>query len=371
MNLLVNLVGGQTIPNLQFLKKFYQEGDHILFINTPLMNNKGVHQWIINSFQLHLDEPIKLSDIINIIVDEYYDTHIKSKLDEIDYDIYDDIIVNVTGGTKIMSLAIFDYFREKDSKIFYITGKDDAVLKLFPNRKKENISLNITIDLSEYLICHGFEIKTSTLSGRSFEFTKSFLNWYVNSGDNLTCQKIFAKLRPNRDKSVNIAEIAGLSDFLHSIDFTVDNGVQLSKYDIRYLTGGWFEEYIYFSIRNELEVGEQFIATGLQLVRDNVSNEFDILFIYNNTLHVIECKTGIVNNVIPTLVNDTFYKLSSLSTRLGLFCKKYVFTLNKQLDFKKQHLRRAEAFDIRLKCCEDILNARSIFELLNENKHAY
>lgn len=364
MNLIVNLISAQTIPNLQFLKKFYQEGDHLLFINTPKMHKDGLVEWIINSFQLHIEKPLTNSQINSILIDPYNDKEIKEELSIINYDQYEKINVNVTGGTKIMSLAAYDFFKEMASDIFYITGKENHILKLFPNRKKEEMELGVSIDLEEYLICYGFDIKKSTLSGNSFDYTKSLLKWFIDEGNKEGNYRILSKLRQKRGKNCNIADIAGLQSFLDNINYPVENKVRLSKNDTRYLSGDWFEEYVYYKVKNELNIEDDKISTGLYMVKNEVTNEYDVIFMYNNFLYVVECKTHLVNKEFPSLVNDTFYKLSSLSNRLGLFCKKYVFTLNKSSDFKESHTNRAVDLDIKLVCLEDIEKAKSINDLL-------
>lgn len=364
MNLIVNLISAQTIPNLQFLKKFYQEGDHLLFINTQKMEKKGLIEWIVNSFQLHLDNSLEESQITSKLVDEYNDKDIKDKLENINYDQYDSIYVNVTGGTKIMSLAAYDFFKEMASDIFYITGNENHILKLFPNRKKEEMELGVSIDLEEYLICYGFDIKKSTLSGNSFEYTKSFLSWFIEHGKVEENYRVLSKIRDKRGKNCDIAEISGLQLFLEKINYPVENKVRLSKNDTKYLSGDWFEEYVYYMIKNELNIEDDKISTGLYMVKNDNTNEYDVIFMHKNNLVVIECKTHLINKEYPSLVNDTFYKLSSLSTKLGLFCRKFVFTLNRLSDFKESHINRANDLEVSLVGLEDIMSDSSIKDLL-------
>lgn len=363
MDLIVNLISAQTIPNLQFLKKFYQEGDHLLFINTPKMHKDGLVEWIIKSFKLQHGKSLNNNQINSILIDPYNDKEIKEKLSNINYDQYEKISVNVTGGTKIMSLAAYDFFKEMASDIFYITGKENHILKLFPNRKKEEMELGVSIDLEEYLICYGFDIKKSTLSGNSFEYTKYFLKWFVEHGNIEENYRILSKIRKKRGKNCDISEVSGLQNFLDNINYPVENKVRLSKNDTRYLSGDWFEEYVYYKVKNELNIEDDKISTGLYMVKNENTNEYDVIFMQNNNLVVIECKTHLINKEFPSLVNDTFYKLSSLSSRLGLFCKKHVFTLNKISDFNESHINRAKDLEVNLVCLEDIMNAKSINDL--------
>ena len=63
MDIIVNLISNQTIPNLQFLKKFYKSGDHLLFLNTEKMIDRGVQTWLIDTFKKS-----------NLIEDDYIHT---------------------------------------------------------------------------------------------------------------------------------------------------------------------------------------------------------------------------------------------------------------------------------------------------------
>lgn len=355
MNLIVNLVSNQTIPNLQFLKKLYKQDDHLLFINTDKMNELGVVQWIITAFS---SLGFSVEELHNIIIDEYNDEDIKTKLNSFDFDIYDRIFVNVTGGTKVMSLISYEFFKEKAAEIFYITGRDDELLKLFPSRNRSNLHLGVKINLEEYLSAYGFKTHCSSHSGKSLSYTMEFFDNFLKIKDEHS-QYHFIKTIQNtyRGKTCNIAEVPGLESFFKSINYVVKNGVQLTKVDTKYLSGDWFEELIFHKIKSELDLKDDEICTGLHLIKNEVNNEFDVVFILENTLYVIECKTLIINKEFPSLVNDTFYKLSSLTNQLGLFCRKAVFTLNRSKDFKESHLNRAKELNIKIIGLDEIQSA--------------
>ena len=98
--------------------------------------------------------------------------------------------------------------------------------------------------------------------------------------------------------------------------------------EIDYLTGGWFEEYVYQLIQNNVAPDD--IAIGVHIdgcTEIRHDNELDVCFIKNNQLFVIECKSGINSE---SMFNDIVYKVSSLKeVLLGLDCKSYIFSLKK------------------------------------------
>ena len=56
----------------------------------------------------------------------------------------------------------------------------------------------------------------------------------------------------------------------------------------------------------------------------DVENELDVVFITNNNLHVIECKSGNLANQDWT---NTFYKVALLNRRFGLSANSYIVSL--------------------------------------------
>lgn len=81
-----------------------------------------------------------------------------------------------------------------------------------------------------------------------------------------------------------------------------------------FFEGGWLE---YFAYRTILELKAEIpkikeVAFGVKLQRENAHDEADVLFIANNQLFVVECKTG--NNVN---INLHLQRLDSLRKRLG------------------------------------------------------
>jgi hypothetical protein len=98
--------------------------------------------------------------------------------------------------------------------------------------------------------------------------------------------------------------------------------------ELDYLTGGWFEEYVYHLIKNNVAPDD--IAIGVHI--DGVTeikhnNELDVCFIKNNQLYVIECKSGIKSD---SMFNEIVYKVSALKeVLLGLDCHSYIFSLKK------------------------------------------
>ncbi|MFA7589485.1 MAG: DUF1887 family CARF protein [Acholeplasmataceae bacterium] len=363
-NLLVTLLSDQTIPNVQFIKEKQNEETVFLFVSTSKMEEKGVGKWIQKVCNISAEK------LITKIVDEFSLSDIETKLNELNYNDYGRVFVNVTGGTKIMSIQVTDFFKAKENAdIYYITGKD--CWHFFPESKRYSAPLKDNIGLTEYVESCGFEMKEGSLSGISFEYTQKFLLSFLEISDNeRTILKKLRKWRQKKIKSFKINELGGLSDFLCKVEFpTSDDYKTISKSEVEYLTGDWFEEYIYFCMKKENMVSDENLKTGIHLIKctdkKNIENEFDIIFLWKTKFYAIECKTSILSDK-GNIINETIYKSTALQKNLGLFSNFSIFTLSSKdkNDVKKLHFDRAEDLNIKVFCREDILNCQSIAELL-------
>ena len=119
----------------------------------------------------------------------------------------------------------------------------------------------------------------------------------------------------------------------------------LSVKQIKFLTGGWFEEYI-FSYIDEIIPTAKAMNCEIKKTDTNVQNEFDIMFILKNQLHIIEAKTNFQGK--STLHNDTLYKSKALETDFGLRAHSIVATLDRDFEKKKSFLTRAKQMKIKL-----------------------
>jgi hypothetical protein len=134
-----------------------------------------------------------------------------------------------------------------------------------------------------------------------------------------------------KETSKEYTPIPGLKQFLGSIKFPALSVNQLTKYEIQFLTGGWFEEYIFSLIKNKIQPQDIVLGIGLP-ISDNraISNrDLDVVFTFENKLFVIECKTGIDKE---SILNETVYKAAALKNeRLGkLSAYTSIFSLSGQ-----------------------------------------
>lgn len=314
----ITLVSEQTIPNLQYIKEF-PTFDQYIFISTVKMEDKAKSLNIINASQLSKE----ICEIKVVSEENYID--IRNTLAKLSIDYMDEISVNCTLGTKVMSIALFDFFRSyPNAKIYYTPIGSNRFKTIISDEINEIFTYNVTIQ--EYLACYGIRIISSSTPLYDFNSSKIFKSYFEKL--NSFQFQIIDRLRIYRDTGLkNINFIEGLDQFLNEsgIEFISDG--KLTKYEVRYITGGWFEEWTYYQIMNLFSLGEGQLALGVN-VEAMAHNDLDVVFIKNNDLYVIECKTSLGRE----FMQGTLYKSGALIEKFGRGAKTFLITLQKLKD---------------------------------------
>lgn len=399
--LLVSLISDQTIPNVQLIKQFKNQITDYFFVTTNGMENKGTRSWIENACQISGEK---------IIVNEYSFSDIEAKLSEYDFDKYDKIIVNLTGGTKVMTLVAYDFFKNRGADIYYVTGQNNEYIRLFPVKKDSTSVFSEPATLEEYLSAYGFTINCSPLSGISFEQTEKIFKKFCEI-DIMDYVDAFRYVNARRDKTIVGDNYGRVEGFLQAIGYEPMVAGRLSSAETKYLSGDWFEEYIGLRLKTELGLSDNdiFISTELEKaqsqrvkndtkellgeVSDNETkniNEMDVMFMYKNKFYSIECKSSIIayrtiqqNGEITekpyNILGETIYKSDSLARRFGLFANTTIMTLTDFVDYCKDNdpgnhknkirtmemiINRANLSSIKLIDKKMLMSSKNLFDLL-------
>jgi len=148
MKTLVLLISEQTIPNYLFIKTFGPANRYV-FISTSRMQNDATgnrNEWIRKAAGLNP------SDITTLTVHPEFKDQVVAELGKIPWHEYGELVVNLTGGTKMMALAAWDFFRSKTSEIWYIPLGADAFHRCENSNEKVKFQY---LHLDEYLACCG------------------------------------------------------------------------------------------------------------------------------------------------------------------------------------------------------------------------
>lgn len=373
---IVNIIDqSNPMPAYLFTKEYYQEGDELLFISTQ--EEADCIQLLAK--QLEVEEPLVKSIIVkrfqdNLLYERICRT-IKNKLSP-DKQYY----LNLAGGNRYMTLSVQHVFEEFNTLFFYTQTRENQVVKtIFDNSiyddDDEIFPINHRMSLKEYFGLYGLETdldqprpQVKNLAYSQHLFTMFSQN-LLSRGDYEVLNLLREKYRNGRYLIISHAEkpfkpelaIPNLGKFLDYIGFAPERPGSLQSHEIEYLTGGWFEEYVYSLIKEVLQPDD--IAMGVHISNGKIrhNNELDVCFIKANKLFVIECKTGVTSE---SLFNEIVYKVCALKEVLLGSGNSYIFSLKK--DHKGNWKRTAKYMGITFCDWLNLTKPEKLKEILNK-----
>ncbi len=402
--LIVTTVSDQTQPNVLLIKEYGDAQTEHLFLSTKKMNSNGIPQRIeracgIQHTYMCEVESDSRADVIN-------------KLDalHLPFDSYEKIIVNLTGGTKAMSLAVFSYFEGKPNATLLYKPTDNFFIDF---RTNEHIEIKTRLTIEEYLTAYGITPEREKPSGVSPEQTDIVYSHFIHL-NLLDYFDQFSFLREKRGRKIIENDFCKVEKFVNAIHYKPITGNQLSKEEIVYLSGGWFEEWLKQHLQQQLNLSYEHISGGMKMSSDNprskwkndikniigqepekedVPNELDVVIMYENTLYTIECKSSVFDIQVKeeagtdgqkrtklkerNILGETIFKSDSLQKLFGLRPQTVIMTLtNIDSECKKDtsklqsfinSLNRANLSNIRIVDLQQIESKKdNLFELIKQ-----
>lgn len=378
--ILVSLTGEQTIPNTTFIYENNHEFDLYYFISTQAMESRGRTDMVISASGI----PSQKVKKILVVEDSVKDILNKLAMIKPEPDTF--ATLNLTGGTKLMSLLTFNYFTTafgKNCSAYYMPIGRNSIERIFPFApdQKYITPISYRFDLKTYLKALGLVPQPESKCARTvggFDLARRMFELHV-------CNRLdFEAVREIRHllKTIPPQALSG-----HPIDITDNRMVNellkrhklfidgpFTREKAEYLAGAWFEEYCYFLIKDTLSLPGNAIWNAVTADNHGAINEFDVLFLSGNTLSVVECKTGLKNPFTDkSIINETIYKLEALKKSFGLQTKCYVVTLDTNLrgargDFKPSVKSRAAQAEIYIADRPVLATERSAREFINKMK---
>jgi hypothetical protein len=385
---LISLVSDQTVQNVQFIKEKAPACDQFLFVSTKKMEAGKKTEHIVRAAQLPQDKVLP-----TLVVEEFSFESTEEGLRE-RVNLEDEYIVNITGGTKIMSLAVFEYFKSisTDCEIYYLTGQGDY-LKLYPGRRK-TFALTNHLTLSEYLEAYGVQVnnpqdvnflckpKPSVFAfferALAFDQADKELPRAIQQLGNANSKKVnkFKKecQVSDQDKTWDFAKMAALDleqlfggpggavasdaealalawckllqgrleNWLDKIGFPLASTRRLTAKERAFLTGGWLEEWAYYQLEDyhpTLAGPYMGLNPKIAKVAEGKETEFDVVMVKQSNLKIIECKTSTKGPDGSNRLREYLDKLSARAKDIGLFASSYLLTMEDIPDREKKQLQ--------------------------------
>lgn len=251
----------------------------------------------------------------------------------------EDIALNATGGTKPMSIAAHEVFRDWDKPIFYVHPEHDRVVWLHPS-KRAPLELAHRVRLEAFLHAHGAVVdggiqrepvkpihenigEVLVRDLRRFRPVLSRLNALAVSAERngLTSTQ---RLTEPPFKDVALTQLIDELEQQGLAKRRSDRLTFADEADRFFVAGGWLESYVFqviatlcATLRSIHDRGRS-ITVSRETPRGHVTTEVDVAFLADNRLYIVECKTNrFDSNDHPERAMEAVYRLDSLRDLLG------------------------------------------------------
>lgn len=302
MRIVISILSDQLIPNVLFIKQMGEKGDIHIFLSSKEMEQKHKSRILAQSLNLG-DKQYR-----TIVIDQNSPSLILQVLEKEfpKEKQHSNLVINITGGTKMMSQMAHFYFRGFDkTTIYYWPIGEKYVEQLHPEFKRIEIENPVQLNLKTYLAAHGYSFTQAERPDRDYHAAEELYRKVITYGD--------AALVSEISKATN---------------------TEYKENDKGYLSGGWFEVWLYFTLKKELQLKDSQIGLNLKIKNEaskrgsESDNELDVAFVYKNTLYILECKVYTRKQLTGKRITDAIYKISSVRQSLGLKAAAMVFILS-------------------------------------------
>lgn len=297
---IVSILSDHLLPNFLFIKEMEGQYSDLLFVSTPQME--------MQKKAMHLEVALgrKEGSVRRIVVanDNYKEILDALRAEQLSGSV--EYVVNITGGTKTMSLAVHEYFCQFNASFVYVPiGKNSY----YDFSTDQTHSLDYRVSLNEYF----------TLYGLAYDYDNG-----------LIC---------GAQRPFKLFDEQKMSNFYLTEELRYAQKAPLPELR-RYLGGEWFEEYVYLRIKRDFKLRDEDIAKSVKICRlssTSNDNELDVVFVKDNALYVIECKVSMTGygKEPKSVVDEYLYKLAAISKDFGLRVNSYIFTLHQMWRFSK------------------------------------
>lgn len=340
----VCLVSAQAAPNLLPILDSAFKPKKAIFLVSKTMKQRA--EYLAKTFE-KLNVKVKLKNISDEFNFGLMEDEIFKLVEEYENE---SIALNVTGGTKLMSIAAENAFSALGKPIFYIDTDSNHILFISKNEEQKwlpNLEMKAKNKIDIYLSAYG----STVLSTQNPIERKKYLpaiEPFIKNYDNYT------QVIPLLNLHVTLSQSNGykseytkdnkktgkLDELLLGLDYQGllnydGQTIDFKNREIKtFLNGGWLEDYTYFQLKEianieDIACGADVANPKFKLGKNEYSsenkgnkNEFDIVFMAKNKLHIIECKTQLMDKNGGVKADDILYKLETLKDYGGLMTKK-------------------------------------------------
>lgn len=380
MKIMVCLISGQHVPNHLSIRSEIPFPERLILIVTPLMKARDKHNQLLNALAAggldyrakHDIENLAKEDSISETYDllkEIYKKHLK-----------DELVLNLTGGTKPMCIGAYEFSKEKNLRTLYVPeGNQHQAIDLL---RGSTVDLTHKLSTAEFLEGYGFSILNPDDLERYRKRAQDLFDLSVlltaNSKDDCLLRmlgRIQFLMQEKKEKAPKEWKRDGLilsedtNLFLDNEDLqskiagklglkTKDKIFlgSLDRHKVEFLAGKWLEVFVWGMLSPFVEHERIWdLNQGVRVgkVFPGEDNDLDVAFMMNQSLCIVECKTG--DQEHDPAGKDILYKIEAIKSGLrALRVKTFLAATSKNvIDPKKGGIkealqRRADIYECKI-----------------------
>lgn len=361
------LVSTQQVANLTPIFDLEQPPQQVLLLTSERLKQHAA--WLQQVLQQQ-----KIQVEIVALDDPYDCDQVKQRVESLlERQDLGNIILNVTAGTKIMSLAAYEVFRQRKLPVFYVHPRKDLLIPLLPSGPPRELPDQLRLE--EFFQVHGYQVTSlrrktvarsrQQLGERLVEQVSLFsqalgpLNYLAGTAENRSTLK--SDRIPKRAWDANgfkpLVDLLVVEGLLR-----VDNDhfIFSSEEDRFFVNGGWLEEYLFSRIdriRNRFKIQDSAMSVQVKSA-SGTKNEIDVAILHNNQLFLIECKTRRFRGN-QGAGSKALYRMDSLKIMGGITAQAMLASYRR---LTSSHHRRAADLKIYLVVGDELLTIEQRLE---------
>jgi len=320
--ILVCLISRQTMQNLLPILQYRPQ--RVVFLSTKEEDDSRKHlEPILRAHQIPYDAPL--------YVDAYTpDSTAQACQRVVDRYGAASLLANVTGGTKIMSLAAVRVFSTANVPCLYTDTEHKRLLFLHPDGKSAE-PLDTRVGVLTYLQAHGQAAHTrgpdsrlslpplATFIGQHITEVDPFLSRLRYEMRDAPQQLVFHFSLDGQQRNATAAELLQRATHANILDARRHSTHELEiqfrhEKARRYLEGDWLEDLVFDAVQR---AGFESRATNIALPwkddQQKEMNEIDVAVVHNLRFFYLSCKT----RSDPAEIKNHLYELNTLAKLAG------------------------------------------------------
>lgn len=336
MRILVCLISGQHVPNLLTVKAI--NPDRLVLLVTPGMKKQGKDTQFLNALSVGGQDRLIDHDIIDQKEENSSRAVYDNLLQAFSKHANDEWIINLTGGTKPMSIGAYEFSKSMGLKTLYVAEGDQARATDLLGGPDTNLDHKVTTE--EFLAGYGFDILNRKSLRKAEERAKALITVaaiLAKNSDKADLRGMLARLQRLKEAAIKSDKRSYMKDgiVLNEDDevFLEDPYVRdtiasyfglssvgkqligrLEKPSIEFLTGKWLEVFIWGLLCLFEGKGIWDLHLGLSAGKSGPgeNNDLDVSFMKNQSLCIVECKTG--GQEHDPQGDDVLYKIEAVKS---------------------------------------------------------